>query len=135
MATGPLPEPDPVTQPYWDSLRAHAMQLQRCGECGRWVFYPRAICPHCGDASLEWRTVSGRATLYSFTVVHRASTPELQAEAPYVVALVDLEEGVRLMGRIRDVEPGADTPRIGEPLVLDYDDVAPEVTLPTFRRV
>ena len=135
MATGPLPQHDPVTRRYWESLKARAMQLQRCSECGRSVFFPRAICPHCGGASLEWRLVSGRATLYSFTVVHRAPTPELQGEAPYVVALVDLEEGVRLMARIRDVEPGADTPRIGEPLVLDYDDVAHEVTLPTFRRV
>jgi hypothetical protein len=133
MAIGPLPQPDPVTQPYWDSLKAHAMQVQRCAECGKWVFYPRALCPHCGGARLEWRPVSGRATLYSFTIVHRAPSPELQAEAPYVVALVDLEEGVRLMARLTGIDPDPANLRIGLSLRLHYDDATAEVTLPVFR--
>lgn len=133
MATGPLPAADPVTKPYWESLKAHAMRVQWCGECGRWVFYPRAVCPHCGGVSLEWRAVSGRGTLYSFTVVHRAPTAELQAEAPYVVGLIDLEEGVRMMGRLGGV--GLDEVRIGMVVRVEYHDVTSEVTLPTFRLV
>ena len=133
MATGPLPQPDPITQPYWDSLIAHAMQLQRCVDCAKWVFYPRAVCPHCFGPRLDWRQVSGRAALHSFTIVHRAPTPELQAEAPYVVALVELEEGVRLMVRLTDVAPDPTALRIGTPLQLDYGDVTPDMTLPVFR--
>lgn len=132
---GPLPQPDPVSQLYWDSVRAHAMRLQRCVDCEKWVFYPRAACPHCGGVSLEWRPVSGRGLVYSFTIVHRAPSPALQEQAPYIVALVELEEGVRLMGRLVGVpvEPGH--VRMGAEIVLEYADVTGEVTLPRFRTV
>jgi uncharacterized protein len=133
MATGPLPQPDPVTRPYWESVKAHAMRIQRCGDCARYVFYPRALCPICGGASLEWHPVCGRGALYSFTVVHRAPTPELQVEAPYVVALADLEEGVRLMARLTGFDADPEHIQIGTPLALDYDDVDAGVTLPRFR--
>ena len=130
MATGPLPVADPVTRPYWESLKAHAMRLQRCESCARWVFYPRAVCPHCGGVSLEWRDVSGRGTLYSYTVVHRAPSAELQAETPYLVGLVDLEEDVRLMGRLDGV--GQEGVRIGMAVRVGYHDVTEEITLPRF---
>lgn len=129
----PLPEPDPATRPYWDSLRAHALQVQRCAACGRSVFYPRAVCPHCFGGPLEWRRVSGRGALYSFTVVHRAPTPAFRLDVPYVVALVDLDEGVRLMGTLVDVAPIPEHIHIGMPVAAVYDDVTPEVTLLRFR--
>jgi uncharacterized OB-fold protein len=142
----PLPQPDPATQPYWDSLRAHAMRLPWCLTCDRAFFYPRPHCPRCLGAVLEWRPVGGRGTLYSFTVVHRAPPPQPAAPGtagtatgpwagavPYVVALVDLEEGVRLMANLVGVAPDAATLRIGAPLELEYADVSPEVTLPRFR--
>lgn len=132
-AHGPMPQPDPVTQPYWESVRAHAMQLQRCMDCGKWVFYPRAACPHCGRVALEWRPVSGRGMVYSFTIVHRAPSPELQASTPYLVALVELEEGVRLMGRLVGVPADPGQVRIGDAVALEYEDVTAEVTLPRFR--
>jgi uncharacterized OB-fold protein len=131
----PLPIPDPVTRPYWESLRAHAMEIQRCAACGRYVFYPRAVCPHCFGGPLVWRRVSGRGTVYAFTVVHRAPAPEFQADAPYVVALVDLEEGVRLMATLVGVAADPVRIAIGTPVEVVYDDVTPEVTLPRFRPV
>jgi uncharacterized protein len=129
----PLPQPDPVTLPFWEGLKAHTLRLQRCAACSTFVFYPRAVCPHCFSASLEWIEASGRGTLHTFTIVHRAPTPEFRGDVPYVVALVDLEEGVRMMASLLDVTPEPDAIQIGMPLEIVYDDVTPEVTLPRFR--
>jgi uncharacterized OB-fold protein len=129
----PLPQPDPVTQPFWDSVRRHAIELQRCAGCRTFIFYPRAICPSCGSGALHWEPVSGRGTLYSFTVVHRATVPEFRADVPYVVALVDLDEGPRLMATLVDVPADPARIRIGTRLEIVYDDVTPDVTLLRFR--
>jgi uncharacterized OB-fold protein len=128
----PLPQPDPVTKPFWDSVKAHAMRLQRCGACGTYVFYPRALCPSCFSAALEWTPVSGRGVIHAFTVVHRHPSPVFQPEVPYVVALVDLEEGARMMTRLVGLPPDPARIRIGMPVEVVYDDVTPEVTLPAF---
>ena len=107
MAERPYPEPDPETRHFWDAVAAGRLDIQRCRACGQHVFYPRgAVCPHCGGLGLDWVRASGRGTVHSFTVVHRAP-PEFVAEAPYVVALVDLEEGPRMMSRLLGVEPAA----------------------------
>jgi uncharacterized OB-fold protein len=100
----PYPVPDAETAPFWEAVAAGRLDLQRCRSCHRHVFYPRSLCPHCGGVDLDWVTVSGNGTVYSFTVVHRAPA-EFQAEAPYVVALVELEEGVRMLTRLVEVEP------------------------------
>jgi uncharacterized OB-fold protein len=129
----PLPEADPVSLPYWDSLKAHALQLQRCGGCGRFIFYPRGICPHCFSTELSWERVAGRGTIHSYTIIHRHWQPGFAAEVPYVVALVELDEGLRLVSNLLDVAPDPTQIAIGAPVELVYDDVTPEVTLPKFR--
>ena len=132
----PLPQPDPVTQPFWDGLRRHAPQLQRCAACRTFIFYPRAICPSCGGSALHWEPVSGKGTLYSFTIVHRATVPDFRPDVPYVVALVDLDEGPRLMATLIDVSADADPSQIqiGARVEIVYDDVTPTITLLRFRR-
>jgi uncharacterized OB-fold protein len=101
-----FPVPDAVSQPFWDGVAEGVLRVQRCRDCGRYVFYPRAVCPFCMSAGLEWVEASGAGRVHSFTVVHRAP-PDYRDEAPYVVALVQLEEDVRMMTRLVDVEPGA----------------------------
>ena len=123
----PFPVPDPEAAPFWAAVAAGRLDLQRCQTCGRHVFYPRAVCPHCGGSHLEWVTASGRASVYSFTVVHRAPA-EFQAEAPYVVALVELEEGVRMLTRLLDVEPARVW--VGMPVEVSLEG---EPRLPYFR--
>lgn len=123
----PFPVPDAETAPFWDAVTAGRLDVQRCQSCGRHVFYPRSLCPHCGGVDLEWVTVSGRGTVYSLTVVHRAPA-EFQAEAPYVVALVELEEGVRMLTRLIDVEPAA--VRVAMPVEVALSG---EPRLPYFR--
>jgi uncharacterized OB-fold protein len=122
-----LPTPDPVTQPFWDSLKAHAIKLQRCGGCQQFVFYPRAVCPACLSDDLVWTAVSGRGVIHAFTIPYR------QAPEPYVVVLVELEEGVRMLSNLVGVEPKPEAVRIGSPVEIVYEDVDETITLPKFR--
>ncbi|MDQ6774488.1 MAG: Zn-ribbon domain-containing OB-fold protein [Candidatus Dormibacteraeota bacterium] len=128
MPERPSPLPDADTAPFWKAAAAGRLEIQRCLDCGLWVFYPRSVCPGCGGAALEWAATSGRATVYSYTVVHRAPA-EFRDEVPYVVALVDLEEGPRLMTRLLGVEPGQ--ARVGLPVEVEFGGEPP---LPYFRR-
>ncbi len=130
---GPLPIPDPVTRPFWDSLRAHAIQLQRCAACGRFIYYPRPVCPSCLSDDLGWTPVSGRGLVHAFTIPHRHPDRAFAARAPYVVALVELEEGARMLSNLVDVAPDPADVRVGMPVEIVYDDVTEEITLPRFR--
>jgi uncharacterized OB-fold protein len=100
----PYPEPDAVTQPFWDGIAEGRLRLQRCRGCARHVFYPRPVCPHCAGCELDWVDASGRGSVYSLTVVHRP--PPGFADTPYVVVLVELAEGPRMLSRLVDAEPG-----------------------------
>jgi len=124
----PLPVPDGDTKPYWDAAKEHRLLIQRCQECHAAIFYPRSVCPHCMSDQISWIEASGRGTIYSYTVVHRAPPP-FADDAPYVVALIDLEEGVRLMSNVG--APPSDV-KIGAPVAVVFDDVTPEITLPKF---
>ena len=86
---------------YREALTAGRFQIQHCTACGRHVFYPRVLCSHCGSTALEWVAPSGRAIVYSTTVIRRKP----DAGGDINIALVDLEEGVRMMSRIDGVPP------------------------------
>jgi hypothetical protein len=131
----PLPQPDPITQPFWESVKAHAMRVQRCTACGRFVFFPRALCPNCFSDQLEWTPVSGHGVVHAFTIPHRHPSPAFQPDLPYVVAIVELEEGVRLMTNLVGVPTDPAQIAVGMPVEVTYDDVTDEVTLPKFRPV
>ncbi len=106
MTERAFPVPDAVSLPFWEGIAEGVLRVQRCGACGRYVFYPRAVCPYCASSKLDWVDASGGGRIHSYTVVHRAP-PEYRDEVPYVVALVELDEGVRMMARLVDVEPAA----------------------------
>jgi uncharacterized OB-fold protein len=127
----PLPEPSPITRPFWDAARAHRLELQRCADCSRFLFYPRPLCPHCGGTRLEWRRASGRGTLYSYTVARRAPVPMFESDVPYVIAIVELEEGPHLTSNVVGIAPEA--LRVGMPLEAVFDDVTETVTLVRFQ--
>ncbi|HMM78186.1 MAG TPA: Zn-ribbon domain-containing OB-fold protein [Gammaproteobacteria bacterium] len=103
----PLPTPTPETRPFWDGCAAGELRYQRCRACGAAQRLPRAWCERCHAQDLEWLRASGRGTILSFTVVHRAPTAAWREEAPYVIALVDGAEGFRLMVNVAGGEqPG-----------------------------
>jgi hypothetical protein len=128
----PIPVPTPESRPFWEATGRHELRLQRCRDCGRHVFYPRAVCPHCFGAALEWRRMSGRGTLHTFTVVHRGAK-SFPLGSPYVIAIVQLDEGPRLMTNLVGVPPDPAAIRIGMPVEVVFQDVAPGVALPHFR--
>lgn len=107
------PSIDPDSQPWWDAVAEHRLVLPCCGACARYWFPPTPGCPNCGAQEYELCAVSGRGRLYSWVVVHRALSPSFQADVPYTIALVELEEGARLFGRLfnQSARPlGADCP-------------------------
>ena len=129
--TKPLPDPTDVSRPFWDAAREHRLLIQRSRATGKHVFYPRAISPFGRGDELEWVEVSGRGTVYSYTVARRPTGPQWAADVPYVIAIVELEEGVHLTANI--VECDVDAVRVDMPVEVTYQDVTPEVTLPQFR--
>ena len=129
----PLPVPDPVTQPFWDGLKLGELRIQRCWACNDAVFYPRVVCPHCGSRKLAWTVCSGRGTVHAFTIAYRGTPAAFKSEAPCVVAMVELEEGARLMTNLVGVEPSPETVKIGMPVEIVFDKVTETVTLAKFR--
>ncbi|WP_329121156.1 Zn-ribbon domain-containing OB-fold protein [Streptomyces sp. NBC_01465] len=98
-----LPEADAFTEPYWAAAREGHLLIRRCGDCGRAHHYPREFCPYCWSERVEWERASGRATLYTWSVVHRNDLPPFGEKVPYVAAVVDLAEGPRLMTEVVEV--------------------------------
>lgn len=88
---------DALTAPFWEAALEGRLVLQRCASCGRYQFYPRPFCLACGDGAVEWVDAAGRGTVYSITTVRMSVLPDL--EPPYDVALVELDEGPRFLGR------------------------------------
>lgn len=131
MSERPLPVPDQDTQPYWEAARRHELLIQRCLACGEHYFYPRPHCPHCLSNRTEWVRASGRGTVYAFTVVHRPPSPAFADRVPYVVALIDLAEGPRLMSNVVGCAP--DAVHCGMAVEVAFEDVTPDIALPVFR--
>jgi hypothetical protein len=119
-------------QPFWDSVRAHQVRLQRCAGCGRFRYIPLEICPGCGSLDAEWSPISGRGVVYTYTVVHRAPTEAYQRDAPYPIVHVTLDEGPRMIAGLVGVPAQELTIGLGVHLV--YDDVAPGITIFNFAR-
>ncbi|MFC8669800.1 Zn-ribbon domain-containing OB-fold protein [Streptomyces sp. NPDC057199] len=113
-----LPEVDAFTQPYWDAAAEGLLLLRRCGACGRAHHYPREFCPRCWSEDVTWERASGRATLYTWSVVHRNDLPPFGSRTPYVAAVVDLAEGPRMMTEV--VGCGEESLRVGMALEVTF---------------
>ena len=120
-----------LTKPVWDAAAEGKLLIQRCGSCGKGVFYPRAICPHCWSEDLTWEEASGEGRLKSFSVVHKPGHAGWLPATPYVVGLVELAEGPTMLSYIHSVEG---TPRVGASLRLAPTNIGGRV-LPAFRMV
>ncbi|HMM73038.1 MAG TPA: Zn-ribbon domain-containing OB-fold protein [Rhodocyclaceae bacterium] len=131
MYEKPLPIVDPDSAPYWAGTREHKLLLPRCRDCGRHHFYPRALCPHCHSDNLEWVQASGQGSIYSYIICNRPAGPVFKADCPYVVAIIALDEGPRMMTNIVGADPA--TVRVGQKVTVCFEDVTPEITLPKFK--
>jgi len=127
----PVPHPDLVTAPYWQRVNEGVFALPCCEACGRYHFYPRGNCPHCGSPRIAWSPASGRGEVYSFSVVHRAPGPAFKDEVPYVLAIVATAEGPHLLTRITGVAPAE--MRVGIKVRVKIEKSAEGAALPVFE--
>lgn len=126
-----LPILYPEEAPYWEAARRHELVLQRCSDCGR-VWYPIGpSCPFCLSDRFQWEKMSGRGKIANVVIFHKGWTPYLQAQAPYAVVQVDLEEGPRLTGNF--VGGKVTAADIGKPVEACWEDVTSEISLVNFR--
>ena len=127
-----IPQPliDSDSRPYWEGLARGELRIQRCDDCLRHVFYPRTICPHCFSSALTWITATGRGKIYSYTVVHQAYGAFADT-VPFIIAIVELEEGVRMMTQI--VATLREEIAIGKPVSIIYHKISDDVILPYFQ--
>ena len=127
----PLPRPNRLSQPYWDGAKRHELMVLQCNACGHKWLPPSDRCPKCLTHDPSWVQASGRGRVWSWIVMHQRYFAAFEADLPYNVAMVELEEGPRLMTNLVDVDPEAI--RCDMPVQVVFDDVTPEITLPKFR--
>ncbi len=126
----PLPTPTRDSQPYWDGLREGRFMLQHCAACGQVRHYPRPVCPHCFSMESRWEEAPLGGRIHTWTVCHHPFNFFFKQAAPYIVALVDMEAGVRVNAQLRGVAES--DLKIGTKVRLAFEPVTKDVTLPYF---
>jgi uncharacterized OB-fold protein len=129
VSRAPLPQPSALTQGFWDAARDGRLVAQRCAACREWRHYPQLRCPECHSPEWAWEELAGRGRIHSFSIVHQAFHPEWKERVPYAVATVELDEGIRMVTDMDDVDAVA----IGVPVEVVFDAVTDEITLPRWR--
>lgn len=127
----PLPTVVGETKPYWDACRRGELLVQRCDRCGECQFYPRGICANCWSNDIRWVRSSGKGTVWTYTVTYQNRTPGFAEEVPYVLALVELEEGVRMFTNIVQCQPREVS--IGMPVEVTFAAATDQISIPYFK--
>src|SRR5260370_12555647 len=130
------PVPTPMSREakrFWGGWRDEKLMLARCEDCGHVFFYPRILCPRCHSRRIGWMQASGRGTLHSFEIAHQAFQKAWKIKPPYVLAMVQLEDGPRMMPNLINVEPPPQAIKCATPLTLVVTRVSDDVTLPPFQ--
>ncbi|MDE0442045.1 MAG: OB-fold domain-containing protein [Gammaproteobacteria bacterium] len=132
-AKPPLPIPDELTAFFWEGVRARKLMILRCRSCGHFIHYPRPVCEKCRSEDLAPERVSGRATLYSFTITMKPWHPYWIDKVPYVLATVELSEqkGLKMLTNL--VECPHDAIKVDMPVEVVFREVSEALTLPFFR--
>jgi uncharacterized protein len=128
---GRLPSRSPETEPFWDACNRNVFLVQRCRSCEKTQYHYRAICAHCWSSDLEDLEASGRGTVWTYSVVRRNRSPVFAEKVPYVVALIELEEGVSVFGNIVECDP--DDVTIGLDVSLAFTVAEDGQHIPVFR--
>lgn len=124
--------PTPETKKYWEAAKQRILLVQRCDDCGTHYFYPRRFCPECLSDRVIWLESSGRGRLHTFVINHRPPRG-FPAAGPFVIGIVELDEGPRLMTNIVDIEPDPAKIRCDMPVEVVFEEITDEITLPKFR--
>jgi hypothetical protein len=130
----PLPQPmTPEAKPYWDGAREGKLMIPRCRACGKPFMYPRVRCPFCASSDITWFQASGRGRLYSFEIAHQILNKAFRVKTPVVLAMVELEEGPRLLTNLVNVEPDPTKLRCDMPVEVVFETLTDQVSLPMFQ--
>lgn len=131
MITKPVPEATELSRPYWEAAQRQELLLQRCQSCRAAIFYPRQWCPECLGLDLAWERASGRGKVFSYSVVYQAPLESYRDDTPYVLALIELEEGPRMMTNVVNVAPG--NVHLGMPVRVCFEERADGFRVPQFE--
>ena len=129
----PLPTVSGETRPFWDACRRGQLLIQKCDRCNEFQFYPRGICANCWSEDIRWVTASGKGTVWTYTVTYQNRTPGFAEDVPYVLALVELEEGVRMFTNIVECPPRDVS--IGMPVEVTFVQANNQISVPYFKPV
>jgi uncharacterized OB-fold protein len=130
----PLPSPiTPEAQPYWDGLKENKLMLPKCDDCGKPFFYPRVLCPNCHSRNISWMQASGRGKLYSFHIAHRSLNRAFKVELPCVMAMIELEEGPRVLSNLINIEPDPNVVKCDMPVEVVFEKQNDDITLALFQ--
>ena len=121
----------PLTEPFWEATKARRLLLQWCRACDAPIHYPREMCPKCLGSDLEWREASGRGEVYACSVMHRSGNPLMADRVPYVVALIELEEGARMLSNVVGTPP--EEVEVGMPVKVAWEELSDGRALPLFE--
>lgn len=127
----PIPVTNADSAAYWQAAKNNKLMLRRCNACGEVHFMPRYLCPACWSEDLEWFEAKGKGKVHSFSIIRRASSAAYATRVPYVVALIDLDEGPRMMSNI--IGPDALDIAIGDAVTLEFEERG-DAKLPQFAR-
>ena len=130
MSRASLPESSALSEPFWEAARSHRLVVQQCGSCGSLRHYPQELCPHCHSASSKWTALRGLGVIHSYTTTHQAFHPDWSDRVPYVVATVQLDEGIRM---VSDLDEPPEAVTIGAAVEVFFERVDDQITLPRFR--
>jgi len=126
-----VPQPTPETAPFWEGCARGELRVQRCRACARHYFPPRPFCPRCHSGDVEWVRASGRGTLHTYVINHRPARG-FEADGPYAIAIVELDEGPRLMSNIVGVASTPENLRLDMPVVVTFE-ARGDLMIPQFR--
>jgi len=126
----PLPPVTKLNKPFWEGTKQGELRLQHCSECGHIWFPPSTHCPNCLSRNYEWKAVSGRGKVWSWIIMHQRYFKEFEDELPYDVALIELEEGVRMMSRLKGVSK--EDIRCDMPVKVVFEEATEEQWVPYF---
>lgn len=120
-----------VAELFWEATKQKRFMLQWCSRCERPIFYPRDFCPHCAGDSISWKEASGKGKIYAVSVMHKPGNPMMATKVPYAVAIVELEEGVRLLTNLVGCDPSE--ARVGMAVTVTWDTLPDGRHLPLFE--
>jgi len=131
--TKPVPVPDALTAPFWEAANRGVLAIQHCAACERYIHPPEALCPDCQAPDLAFREVSGRARVYTHTVVRDNVTQGFAQDEPYVIGIIELAEQERLLVVANVVGIAPEEVHVGMPVRVTFERLTESIALPQFE--